>query len=455
MSPPRVVVGARVQAEPIIIQVGYYALLVWMFLYFSRLLDVTFNNLKIMMLLNVIWLAATVLSGGITTLLTTGVGLAFTGFFCWAVIAFPFSVWKGGSLETIELTLRAILLMASIMALATTTEACRRLMYTIGFALAMAAIISRFSGEQSVTGRLVLTAGTFSDPNFYSLALFLGLPFLLLSATIEKSLAVKLISLAAIVPVLITAIATGSRSGFLAFVAMFTVYFFRSSGRMRVYLLVGGGAALMLVSLAASDYVLARLTTIFTSSYDESLSAEENKALAGAAVGSSKARKYLFLRSIELTLKNPIVGVGPGMFAVAEAEDAQEQNLEEVWHETHNAYTQVSSEIGIPGLMFYVAGIFIAFRLLSRLLKAAPAGRDNHQWYVIEQTAMYLQLSLIVIITGAMFLSMAYGGLLFVLVGLAAALYRAAIKLPPHAPVPVKASFPADAAATHTGLGTS
>lgn len=52
---------------------------------------------------------------------------------------------------------------------------------------------------------------------------------------------------------------------------------------------------------------------------------------------------------------------------------------------------------------------------------------------------MYLQLSLIVVITGATFLSVAYGGLLFVVVGLASSLHRAAIKLTPQAPVPVKA----------------
>ena len=322
----------------------------------------------------------------------------------------------------------------------------------------MAAIISRVSGEQTVTGRLALAVGTFSDPNFYALALFTGLPFLLLGATIENP-AQKLISLVAILPILVTAVATGSRSGFLALITMLVVYFFRSSGRMRVYLLAGGGAVVMLVSAVASDYMVARLTTLFSSSYDESLSEQENRALAGATVGSARARQHLFWRSIELTIKNPIVGVGPGMFAVGEAEDAQEQNMEEVWHETHNAYTQVSSEIGIPGAIFYAAGIIIAFRSLSRVINFRAPGADNPDLYILRQTAMHMQLAMIVMLAGAMFLSIAYVGPLYLLFGLAVALDRSATKeLSANRTAPVSATKPPGAIRTSdstAGEGTS
>jgi hypothetical protein len=428
MTPPPPQAPSRPPPQSIVVQIGYYTLLVWVFLYFSRLLDLAGAQLKVMMVLNVIWLAAAVLSGGMLAVLTTRVGIAFVGFFCWLLVAFPFSVWRGGSMETVQLTLRALLLMASIIALVRTTDACRRLMYAMGFALAMAAIVSRGFGDQGATGRLALSVGAFSDPNIYCIALLTGLPFLLLRFTIKTGIIPRLIPIAFFIPVLITAVATGSRSGFLALLAMFAVYLYRSSGRTRVYLLAGAAAAVMLVSLVASDYLLARFTTIFSSTYDSSLSVEENRALSAAAVGSAHQRKYLFRRSIELTLKNPIVGVGPGMFAVAEAEDAKEKNIEETWHETHNSYTQVSSETGIPGLIFYLTGLIIAFRTLSRWSKVHPRGPDTRTFYVMRQSAMYLQLSLIVLLTGAMFLSMAYNGLIFVLVGLTVAFDRAGIK---------------------------
>jgi hypothetical protein len=417
-----------VQTEPVVVRIGYYALLLWAFLYFSRLLDITYNNLKIMMLLNLVWLGAAFLSGGIVSLVTTRVGLAFSAFFCWTIVCLPFSVWKGGSVESVKLTLRALLLMGAIMAVVKTTRDCLRLMYVIGFALGLAGIVSRFAGESTATGRLALAAGTFADPNFYCMALLIGLPFLLLRATLERGFFNKAIPIAAMVPLLLAAVATGSRSGMLALLTMFTVYFIRSSARMRVYLLAGATACVVLISTVASDYILARFTTMFSSGYDESLSAQENRNLSGAAVGSAQARKYLLKRSIELTLKNPIVGVGPGMFPVAEAEDAKELNLEETWHETHNTYTQISSETGIPGLIFYGTALIIGLRTLSRLSKLKPRGPDRHGFHVVRQSALYLQLSLITLMVGAIFLSFAYSSLFFALIGLTAVLERSALR---------------------------
>ena len=453
-----------VQTEPLVVRIGYYALLVWTFLYFSRLLDITISNLKIMMILNLVWLGAAFASGGVAALISTRAGLAFTAFFCWAIVCWPFSVWKGGSLDAIKLTLRALLLMASIMALVKTTRDCRRLMYAIGFALGLAGVVSRVAGQSTETGRLALTAGTFADPNFYCMALLIGLPFLLLRATLEKGFLKRAIPIAAIVPLLLAAVATGSRSGMLALVTMFTVYLIRSSARMRIYLVSGATACVVLVLAVASDYILARFTTVFSSDYDESLSARENKYLSGAAVSSAEGRKHLLLRSIELTFKNPIVGVGPGMFPVAEAEDAKEQDMEEAWHETHNSYTQVSSETGLPGLVFYASALLIGFRTLSRLSKLRPQGPDQQDFHEVRQSALYLQLSLITLMTGAVFLSIAYSSLFFALIGLTAALERSAMRELPvqqpvegsvprpmpsnrPVPVPVRAAFPSPARA--------
>ena len=93
--------------------------------------------------------------------------------------------------------------------------------------------------------------------------------------------------------------------------------------------------------------------------------------------------------------------------------------------------------------MFYVAGIFIAFRLLSRLLNFRAPGADNPDLYILRQTAMYLQLSMIVMIAGAMFLSIAYVGPLFLLFGLAVALDRSATKeLSANRTAPVSATKP-------------
>ena len=61
-----------------------------------------------------------------------------------------------------------------------------------------------------------------------------------------------------------------------------------------------------------------------------------------AAYASTQDRQQLLWRSIEVTKEHPLFGVGPGNFA----------QLSGNWHVAHNSFTQMSSEGGIPALIF-------------------------------------------------------------------------------------------------------
>jgi O-antigen ligase len=424
MAPP--VPRPAPAAQSAITRAGFAVLLVWTFLYFSRFLDITFKYLggsvKVMMPLNALWLIAALFSGGIPALVNRRASLAFTAFVAWIAFCVPFSYWIGGSLPTLNTAFKSLLLMAAVISLASTTRACTQLMFAIGFGLSLAGLSSAFAG-QAEHGRLSLNAGTFSDSNFYCLALVMGMPFVLLKIAAEKAAWKKFLLALALAPMLLAAAKTGSRAGFLALCGMLGIYLLRSGARQRVYLIAGAMAAILFVSTFASDYVLKRYTTIFSAEYDENLTAEENQKLSGAAVGSAKGRLHMFFRSIELTLEHPLVGVGPGLFARAEGTDAEAQGMGSTWHETHNSYTQASSETGIPGLILYAAGIILTFRSVGRVInmKTNVPGFDR-----VRQSAIFLQLSMITFVIGATFLSIAYAGLFFYLAGLAVALERAA-----------------------------
>jgi len=169
-----------------------------------------------------------------------------------------------------------------------------------------------------------------------------------------------------------------------------------------------------------SGYIIARFTTLFGVSDPDTLD-EDEAAMLGSAVGSTQSRIYLFRRSVEFTMRNPLFGVGPGQFQVAEADDAKIKGLRAVWHETHNTYTQISSETGIPGGVLFIAALVMAYRTLTRIRKAKfPATMEYGE--KIRVMASYLQLSFIATLVGALFLSVGYGGLLYVYIGLAASL---------------------------------
>ena len=129
---------------------------------------------------------------------------------------------------------------------------------------------------------------------------------------------------------------------------------------------------------------------------------------------------YLLRRSLIMTAKHPLFGVGPDQFQVAEAADASASKVRGAWNGTHNVYTQMSSELGIPGMVLYMGALFGSYRGLSAIRKR---GRTRH----IRQMALFLQTAYFTLIVGAFFLSLGYGGLPFVMIGLSTA-FKAAVR---------------------------
>jgi O-antigen ligase len=129
--------------------------------------------------------------------------------------------------------------------------------------------------------------------------------------------------------------------------------------------------------------------------------------------------------SIITTLRHPIFGVGAGQFQNYEGGKAREMGLRGSWHETHNSLTQVSSEIGIPALMFFLAAIVATYHMLDKVYRTAGKKPPTQETQQIRATAFCLLISLIGFFTASLFLSLAYSFFLPALSGLAISLYRA------------------------------
>ncbi len=85
---------------------------------------------------------------------------------------------------------------------------------------------------------------------------------------------------------------------------------------------------------------------------------------------SEEFRDQLFHKSLVYTLQHPIFGVGPDQFSNYES-NAHDKEAKSLWHPTHCSWTQVSSECGIPALIFYVCGLGSAALLVNRAYRAA------------------------------------------------------------------------------------
>ena len=167
--------------------------------------------------------------------------------------------------------------------------------------------------------------------------------------------------------------------------------------------------------------VLSRFATIFSS--DNKL---ENDGALSAATESAEVRNYLLRQSVLVTLSHPFFGVGMGQFQNYEGEMSRKAiGGPGYWNETHNSFTQASSEMGIPALLFYLAAIIATYRMLNRVYRLAQQQSSTPGVQRIKVTAFYLLLSLVGFCAASFFLSLAYRFYLPAFAGLAIALTRA------------------------------
>jgi O-antigen ligase len=192
-------------------------------------------------------------------------------------------------------------------------------------------------------------------------------------------------------------IITFSRGGFLGLIAM-ALLMVRKIGRRNKSMAFAALALGVVFFLAVAPGAYAgRISTIFNS--------------AGDLTGSSSQRTEVLKRSIWVTLRYPVFGVGLGNF---HHKSAQELG-------THNAYTQVSSEMGIAAMVFYIILLVHPFRKLRMIEREMFERNDNSRYYYF---AIGLQASLLGYMVASFFAAVAYQWYIYYLVAYAIALRR-------------------------------
>jgi len=92
-----------------------------------------------------------------------------------------------------------------------------------------------------------------------------------------------------------------------------------------------------------------------------------------------------------------------------------------MWHFTHNSYTELSSETGLPGLGLFLWAFWRSYSGLSKI-------RSKYKYTRVGRGALFLQIAVLMSCIGAFFLSIAYSGLLYAILGISAAYKQATEK---------------------------
>lgn len=282
------------------------------------------------------------------------------------------------------------------------------LAYLAAAAVYAAVVLARFDlgdGDAWRLGRLY-----YYDANDFATFAVSAMPLALLALHSARRAAGRWLGGAALVVLALALVYSGSRGGFIAAVSMmsFVLFGYRAIAlRWRV----SGAALVAVVVLAtASDQYWRQMTTI-ASDADYNLTEETG-------------RMQIWRRGIGYMFRYPMFGVGPGNFQAAEgtlAPFAQRQQfgVGVRWNAAHNSFIQAGAELGIPGLLLFVAVIVSAFRALRRVSRAGARVDEP-----LPELAQALTASLLGFVVGACFLSLAYAEMLFALVALAASVEK-------------------------------
>jgi O-antigen ligase len=365
-------------------------------------------------------LAGVLFVGGIRRTLLGRPARYWVAFFVWMGLATIFSSWIGGSLNRFkDYGMYNLILLFIVAGLATNWNEIRLIFYSIAAACMMNLLEARMFMDV-VNGRMQLWEnGTISNSNDLASQLLLVLPFVLWVALDPKrNVFLRVPLFGAIAYGLWVVVGTASRGALLGIIASFLFILWRANMRQRIAAVLGAAVLAVLVVTALPSITSNRLGTLF---------GEENEE----ARQSADARNHLFRQSLTYTFQHPLFGVGPDQFS--NYQSAEHEVKQAMWHPTHCAWTQVSSENGMPALIFYVMGLGTAIFGVSRTYRMA---RERGNRDIANACFCYL-LAMVGFLVSITFLSNAYSCTVPLMVGLGIAMSVAATKQLAKGPAPI------------------
>lgn len=299
-------------------------------------------------------------------------------------LAVPFSpVWRGGAFKVM---LDFSKLLPLVLVIYWAVRSMKRLQWILFVQTVSVAVISIVSilVARTTGGRLRgVISGVYGNSNdlalFIDLSLPLCLAFALTTRSIWKKVAWTIVMLGMIYAIVLTA----SRAGTIALVVAALVCLWQLGVKeRRFYLFLLVPVAVLGIVMSSGNSLERRFEQTNTDSSRRVTEASE----------SAQQREQLLIESLKVTAQHPLLGVGPGNFVI----------ISGFWHVTHNSYTQISAEGGIPALLLYV---FIFWRAAANLRNIKQYANTRKG---VRLFSMALQASLAAYLVGSFFASLAY-----------------------------------------------
>jgi O-antigen ligase len=358
-----------VPVEPVVNplqEAGFWLAAVFIFFVFSAAMDLMkfFHPARPMLFMGIFGLIIVGINQRLVPVVQTRIARSLLLFSAWLVACVPFSDWRGGSFQIlVEDWQKSLMCFFLAAGLIVTTRHVNKTLHAIAYGGICLAIFALYFNSY-VMGRLMLPATRYSNPNDLAAVLLTALPFIGM-LVVETGGLRRAIGLAGIPLVLFCILKTGSRAGMLGIGVLILAVLAHVPGKYKAMMVVIAPVAALLALLVLPTEVKQRYFTFFSADPEAEVTNEDI-----AAINSAHSRWSLLKDSLYLTATNPIAGVGPGMFPVAQNTLAVSRGAPKgSWHVTHNTYTQISSETGIPGLLFYMGVIVYCLKGLKSVMR--------------------------------------------------------------------------------------
>jgi O-antigen ligase len=240
--------------------------------------------------------------------------------------------------------------------------------------------------------------GLFDNPNDLALHLVTMIPITLALMFSSRNLVSKFVYLISAILITGGVVATFSRGGFLALVLSSGVFTWKLARRSRLLLGIVGAPLIALFIVVAPAGYGARLSTT-----------RDDSAIA---------RLDDLKRSLFLAVRHPVFGVGMDNYILFSNGNKA----------SHNAYTQVASEMGLAATVFYLLFMIAPLKRLRNIERESVDTISRRRFYYL---AIGLQASLVAYMVASFFASVAYLWYIYYLVAYSVCLrriYQAAIE---------------------------
>ncbi len=343
----------------------------------------------------------------------------------WFCLGVPFAFWHHGSYDLLsQIWVRTFLFFLLLTQTLTTVSRVRRILWAVVFSelvASVASLLMQGNPALQVGGRFVGVNRGLLGWNFLGITLSVTLPYLAYLYMSRRSRLSTGILIVAIASTMWMFVLTASRGGFLGiiFSAVLTWWFvLRGSGRGRLVTVLIALSFVVSVAKAPGAF-WERVETIWSDSSTVS------NATAASAEESTRGRLALLQMSLIVALQNPVLGVGVGNFSVYTGYNRMGPYA---WYGTHNSFTQLAAEAGIPALLIFLWMLYAMFRHSREISRMFAGDEENADLWLLARAST---VSVAALVFNGFFAHIAYDYLFYYVAGITAALWAIGRRIRP------------------------